>query len=127
MAIVTSDPELERPRKECWTRHRTKQRTGMELVAYIVRSLVSMVIIYGAEGWTLTKSDEKRSKQQNCGSNVGWYESVGLSTEQTKVYSASRTSTDSYANSDLLCAASSPLATQSERWCELVKCVVVVE
>ena len=38
------------------------------------------VLTYGTEGWTLTKADEKRSNQQNCGSTVGCYESAGLNT-----------------------------------------------
>ena len=55
-----------------------------DLKMKLVRSLVWTVLTYGAEGWTLTKADEKRSNQQNCGFIVGCYESVGLNIEQTK-------------------------------------------
>ena len=47
-----------------------------------VRSLVWTVLTYGAEGWTLTKADEKRSNQQNCGFIVGCYESVVLNRQK---------------------------------------------
>ena len=59
------------------------------------RSLVWTVLTYGAEGWTLTKADEKESNHQNCGSTIECYESVGLNTEQTKVFSQSLTPPDS--------------------------------
>ena len=52
------------------------RRINKDLKMKLVRSLVwtATVLTYGAEGWTLTKADEKRV--ESAESIVGCYESV---------------------------------------------------
>ena len=51
-------------------------------------ALVWTVLTYGAEGCPVTKAGEKRiDSAELCIYVVGCYESVGLNTEQTKVFS----------------------------------------
>ena len=88
----------------------------------LVRSLVWTVLIYGAEGWTLTKGDVKGSNQQKCGSTVECHESVELNTEQTKV--SSQSITRQLLGFVMSCKISFFGHTIRDGGCELVKCVI---
>ena len=58
------------------------------------RSLGWIVLTYGAEGWTLKKTDEKKDRISRT--IVGCYGSARLNTEQMKVSSQSLTPPDSF-------------------------------
>ena len=114
IATMTSNPELEWPRKECSIWYRSGD-TGE-----YTKGWNGTIILFGHDGsqkgglWR--KLTRKGSNQHNCGLWICWTEgTVGL---QTKLFWQSWTQPDcSGVYSDLLCAAglrSPSLVTQSE-------------
>ena len=51
--------------------------------AHIVKAMVSPVIMYGCESWTIKKAEHWRTDAMNCGAGEDAWESFGLQGDHT--------------------------------------------
>ena len=50
---------------------------------YIVKAMVSLVVMYGCESWTIKKAEHQRIDVSNCGAGEDSSESLGQQGDQT--------------------------------------------